>query len=105
MSISYAEILKPKWFISREIINLKSWSGETIQLARIELGIGKDRLTRAAQAAFFHAQKAEETIVELCGRTKPGGGKCGSPTLRGKSFCYFREEASQPQAEARKAAD
>ena len=27
-------------------------------------------------------------MYELCGRTKPGGGKCGSPALKGKSFCF-----------------
>ena len=26
-------------------------------------------------------------MVELCGRTKPGGGKCEAPALQGKSFC------------------
>ena len=35
-------------------------------------------------------------MYELCGRTKPGGGKCESPALRGKSFCYYHE----PQAPA-----
>ena len=27
-------------------------------------------------------------MYELCRRAKSGGGKCGSPALRGKSFCY-----------------
>ena len=27
-------------------------------------------------------------MYELCGRTKPGGGKCESPALKGKSFCF-----------------
>jgi hypothetical protein len=26
-------------------------------------------------------------MYELCGRTKPGGGKCESPALRRNSFC------------------
>jgi hypothetical protein len=27
-------------------------------------------------------------MYELCRRAKSGGGKCGSPALKGKSFCY-----------------
>ncbi len=30
-------------------------------------------------------------MYELCGRTKPRGGKCESPALRGKSFCYYHD--------------
>jgi hypothetical protein len=30
-------------------------------------------------------------MYELCGRNKPGGGKCGSPALKGKSFCYYHD--------------
>ena len=26
-------------------------------------------------------------MYELCGRTKPGGGKCEALALQGKSFC------------------
>ena len=44
------------------------------------------RQTKAAQAAFFHAQKAEKTMIELYGRNKNGVSKCEAPALRGKSF-------------------
>ena len=33
-------------------------------------------------------------MVEECGRIKDGGGKCGSPALRGKSYCHFHDPAS-----------
>jgi hypothetical protein len=39
-------------------------------------------------------------MYELCGRTKPGGGKCKSPALRGKSFCYYHDPRRQRRARA-----
>jgi hypothetical protein len=39
-------------------------------------------------------------MIELCGRTKNGGGKCESPALRGKSFCYFHDPKRQRRAGA-----
>ena len=42
-------------------------------------------------------------MYELCGRTKPGGGKCQSPALKGKSFCYYHDPRRQRRAKAIKA--
>jgi hypothetical protein len=39
-------------------------------------------------------------MYELCGRTKPGGGKCQSPALKGKSFCYYHDPRRQRHAKA-----
>ncbi len=39
-------------------------------------------------------------MYELCGRTKPGGGKCESPALRGKSFCYYHDPRRLRRAKA-----
>jgi hypothetical protein len=39
-------------------------------------------------------------MYELCGRTKPGGGKCASPALRGKSFCYYHDPSRLRRARA-----
>jgi hypothetical protein len=39
-------------------------------------------------------------MYELCGRTKPGGGKCASPALKGKSFCYYHDPSRQHRAKA-----
>ena len=42
-------------------------------------------------------------MYELCGRANPGGGKCESPALRGKSFCYYHDPRRLRQAKAVKA--
>ena len=39
-------------------------------------------------------------MYELCGRTKPGGGKCASPALKGKSFCYYHDPRRLRRAKA-----
>jgi len=39
-------------------------------------------------------------MYELCGRTKPTGGACESPALKGKSFCYFHDPSRQRRAKA-----
>jgi hypothetical protein len=39
-------------------------------------------------------------MYELCGRTKPGGGKCQSPSLKGKSFCYYHDPRRLRRAKA-----
>jgi hypothetical protein len=39
-------------------------------------------------------------MIELCGRTKNGGGKCESPALKGKSFCYYHDPSRQRRARA-----
>jgi hypothetical protein len=39
-------------------------------------------------------------MIELCGRTKNGGGKCESPALKGKSFCYYHDPSRQRRAQA-----
>ncbi len=41
-------------------------------------------------------------MVEECGRIKDGGGKCGSPALRGKSYCYYHDPASPRAVRAAK---
>ncbi len=30
-------------------------------------------------------------MSQLCGRAKSGGGNCGSPALKGKSYCYSHD--------------
>ena len=44
-------------------------------------------------------------MYELCGRTKPGGGKCASPALKGKSFCYYHDPRRLHRAKAVKRTD
>ncbi len=39
-------------------------------------------------------------MYELYGRIKPGGGKCESPALKGKSFCYYHDPRRQRRAKA-----
>ena len=39
-------------------------------------------------------------MTELCKRAKSGGGKCGSPALNGKSFCYNHDPRRQRSAAA-----
>jgi hypothetical protein len=39
-------------------------------------------------------------VIELCGRTKNGGGKCEAAALRGKSFCYYHDPRRLHRAKA-----
>jgi hypothetical protein len=39
-------------------------------------------------------------MIELCGRTKNGGGKCEAPALKGKSFCYYHDPRKLRRAKA-----
>ena len=41
-------------------------------------------------------------MVEECGHIKDGGGKCGSPALRGKPYCHFHDPASPRAVRAAK---
>jgi len=39
-------------------------------------------------------------MVERCGRAKLEGGACGSPALKGKSFCYYHDPSRQRRTKA-----
>jgi hypothetical protein len=56
----------------------------------------------AAKAAFSMPKKAEETMVELCGRATKAGGKCEAVALKGKSFCYYHDPHRLRRAKAAK---
>ena len=36
-------------------------------------------------------------VIPQCQRLKKDGVRCGSPALRGKSFCYFHNRAPKPR--------
>src|SRR5271163_3096415 len=82
---------EPSKILTRnEIKNLKSWRSERDQLDKIRIEIKQS--TQAARAAFFYW---EEHMVPECRHIKTSGGKCGSPALRGKPYCYFHSRLKQ----------
>src|SRR5271170_5194261 len=87
----------PKIFTPNAIKNLRSWRSEWGQLDKIRIEIKQS--TQAATSRLF---LLEEHMVPECRHIKTSGGKCGSPALRGRPYCYYhsrlKERAAQPRS-------
>src|SRR5271170_5536464 len=87
----------PKIFTPNAIKNLRSWRSEWGQLDKIRIEI--EQSTQAATSRLF---LLEEHMVPECRHIKTSGGKCGSPALRGRPYCYYhsrlKERAAQPRS-------
>src|SRR5271163_3580077 len=97
LSIPHLSRKPPKIFTPNAIKNLESWRSERGQLDKLRIEI--EQSTQAATSRLF---LLEEHMVPECRHIKTSGGKCGSPALRGKPYCYFhsrlQERAAQPRS-------
>src|SRR5271156_591111 len=97
LSIPHLSRKPPKIFTPNAIKNLESWRSEWGQLDKLRIGI--EQSTQAATSRLF---LLEEHMVPECRHIKTSGGKCGSPALRGRPYCYYhsrlKERAAQPRS-------